>query len=87
MLTRRAVNAHIHHRETNMPVITYNTVEGVLSNEMKKELTQALTEAVSQVMGEKIKKNAWVIINESPEANFSIGGHAVTAAGLKSLMA
>ncbi len=69
-----------------MPVITYNTVEGVLSNEMKKELTQALTQAVSQVMGEKIKKNAWVIINESPEANFSIGGHTVTADGLKKLM-
>ncbi len=69
-----------------MPVITYNTVEGVLTDEMKKALTQALTKAVSEVMGEKIKKNAWVIINESPEANFSIGGHQVTAAGLKKLM-
>ena len=69
-----------------MPVITYNTVAGALSNEQKEQLTQALTEAVAKVVGEKITKNAWVIINESPEGNFAIGGHQVTAAGLKKLM-
>ncbi len=69
-----------------MPVINYNTVAGALSSEQKEALTQALTNAVGQVLGDKIKKNAWVIINESPEGNFAIGGHQLTAAGLKKLM-
>jgi len=69
-----------------VPVITYSTVEGALSSDQKKQLTQALTEAVGKVVGEKIQKSAWVIINESPEGNFAIGGHQLTAAGLKKLM-
>ena len=69
-----------------MPVITYNTVEGALSAEQKEALTQALTKAVGEVVGAKIQKSAWVIINESPEGNFAIGGHQVTSAGLKKLM-
>ena len=69
-----------------MPVITYSTVEGALSAEQKEALTQALTKAVGSVVGEKIQKSAWVIINESPEGNFAIGGHQVTADGLKKLM-
>jgi phenylpyruvate tautomerase PptA (4-oxalocrotonate tautomerase family) len=35
-----------------MPVITYNTVEGALSDEQKEQLTQALTEAVGKVVGD-----------------------------------
>ncbi len=69
-----------------MPVITYQTVEGALSPRQKEDLSQALNQAVAQVLGEKIQKNAWVLINELPEGNFSIGGHQISAQNLKSLM-
>ncbi len=69
-----------------MPVITYNTVADAISVEQKQALTQALTNAVGEVLGDKIKKNAWVMINELPEGNFAIGGHSLTAASLKKLI-
>ena len=54
-----------------MPVITYNPLEGALSVEQKEALTQTITKAVGEVMGIKIQKNVWVIINESPEGYFA----------------
>lgn len=69
-----------------MPYISYTTVEGSLTQEQKKALSKALTEAVSSTLGEKIKPNVWVTINEAPEGNFYIGGHALKANMLKKLM-
>lgn len=68
-----------------MPVITYNSVENALTEEQKEQLIQALTNAVGDVLGDKIKANAWVILNESPEGNFAIGGNPITANMLKSM--
>ena len=70
-----------------MPIINYTTVEGALSPQQKEALIEALGQAVAHVLGDKIKKNAWVVINESPEGNLAIGGHAITAQALKKLMA
>ncbi len=69
-----------------MPVITYQTVEGSLSDDQKSQLTTAITQAVEDVLGEAIKKNAWVIINECPDGNMAIGGRTITAEALKKLM-
>jgi len=69
-----------------MPFITYTTVEGALNEQQKKALSVALTEAVTNTLGEKLKPNVWVTINEAPEGNFYIGGHALKAKMLKKLM-
>ena len=69
-----------------MPFITYTTVEGALSDEQKEALSIALTEAVTKTLGEKLKPNVWVTLNEEPEGNFYIGGHALKAKMLKKLM-
>lgn len=69
-----------------MPFITYTTVEGVLSDEQKEALTTALTEAVANTLGDKIKPNVWVTLNEAPEGNFSIGGRKLKAESLKKLI-
>ena len=69
-----------------MPLITIDTIEGILSKELKQELSTALTNTVAEVLGEKIKPNTWVIINEAPEGNFSIGGHQLTANAVKKAM-
>ena len=70
-----------------MPFITYTTVEGALSDEQKEALSIALTDAVTNTLGEKLKPNVWVTLNEAPEGNFYIGGHALKANVLKKLMA
>ena len=69
-----------------MPVITFNTILGALTDDQKSELSKALTNTVGEVLGEKIKPNTWIIINESPEGNFHIGGHLLTAETIKKAM-
>lgn len=69
-----------------MPFITYTTVEGALTDEQKEALSTALTEAVTKTLGEKLKPNVWVTLNEAPEGSFYIGGHALKAKMLKKLM-
>lgn len=69
-----------------MPFITYTTVEGALNDEQKQALSAALTEAVTSTLGEKLKPNVWVTLNEAPEGSFYIGGHALKAKTLKKLM-
>jgi len=62
-----------------MPMITYQTVAGVLSEEQKHALSQSLTNAALSVLGEAFKPNVWVVIDEAPEGNFYIGGRALSA--------
>ena len=69
-----------------MPFISYTTVEGALSPEQKSALSEAITNAVASTLGEQLKPNIWVTINEEPEGNFFIGGHALKASTLKRLM-
>jgi 4-oxalocrotonate tautomerase family enzyme len=69
-----------------MPFITYTTVEGALTDEQKAALSNALTEAVTNTLGEKLKPNVWVTLNEAPEGNFTIGGHTLKAQMLKELI-
>lgn len=69
-----------------MPFITYTTIEGSLTDEQKTALSTALTEAVTSTLGKKLKSNVWVTLNEVPEGNFYIGGHALKAEMIKNLM-
>lgn len=69
-----------------MPFITYTTVEGALTDEQKEALSTALTDAVTNTLGEKLKPNVWITLNEAPEGNFYIGGHPLKAKMLKKLM-
>ncbi len=61
-----------------MPLIQFDTVEGALDKETKKALADALTACVVDVIGEKMKDHTWVIINETPEGNFFVGGHKLS---------
>lgn len=58
-----------------MPLIRFDTVDGALDQETKQKLSDALTQVVVDVIGEKMKQHTWVIINEAPEGNFYVGGH------------
>lgn len=69
-----------------MPLITFNTVEGALNEELKQELSAALTETVGDVLGKNIKKNTWIVINEAPEGNFYISNHKLTANDVQKAM-
>lgn len=69
-----------------MPLIQFDTIENALDSETKKRLADTLTACVVNIIGEKIKAHTWVIFNESPEGNFFIGGHPISAKTYQKMM-
>lgn len=69
-----------------MPIINYSTVAGVLTETQKSDLCTALTNAVAETLGETLRPHVWITLNEHPEGSFFIGGQALKAKALKSLI-
>jgi 4-oxalocrotonate tautomerase len=63
-------------REVEMPVITVQVIKGVVltSDEQKRELLQKITDAFIGVVGEVARPYTYVIIQETPLYEWSIGG-------------
>jgi 4-oxalocrotonate tautomerase len=63
-------------REAEMPVITVQVIKGVVltSDEQKRELLQKITDAFIGVVGEVARPYTYVIIQETPLYEWSIGG-------------
>lgn len=59
-----------------MPVITVQVIKGVVltSDEQKRELLQKITDAFIGVVGEVARPYTYVIIQETPLYEWSIGG-------------
>jgi len=70
-----------------MPLIRFDTVEGALDKETKKKLSDALTNVVVEVIGEKMKDHTWVVINEAPQGNFYVGGRELKSSVYHRIMA
>jgi 4-oxalocrotonate tautomerase len=60
-----------------MPVITVQVIKGVVltSDEQKHELLHKITDAFIEVVGEVARPFTYVIIQETPRFEWSIGGH------------
>ena len=67
-----------------MPLITIKMFEGELSEPQAEELIHNVTEAVIPFVGEKLRENTWVLIEEIASGFWGIGGKAF---GLKDVRA
>jgi 4-oxalocrotonate tautomerase len=67
-----------------MPLITIKMFEGELSDSQTKDLIHKVTEAVIPFVGEKLRDNTWVLIEEIASGSWGIGGKAF---GLKDVRA
>jgi len=67
-----------------MPLITIKVLEGELSDSQAKDLIHQVTEAVVPFVGEKLRENTWVLIEEIASGAWGIGGRAF---GLKDVRA
>ena len=67
-----------------MPLITIKMFEGELSDSQAKDLIHKVTEAVIPFVGEKLRDNTWVLIEEIAGGSWGIGGKAF---GLKDVRA
>ena len=68
-----------------MPLVTIETIRGVLAADQKRALIEKVTEAVLEVEGESMRSVTWVRIMEYPEGEWGIGGRPVTAADVRAL--
>ncbi len=67
-----------------MPLVTIKIFKDELSNSQAKDLIQKVTEAVIPFVGEKLRDNTWVLIEEIASGSWGIGGKAF---GLKNVRA
>jgi phenylpyruvate tautomerase PptA (4-oxalocrotonate tautomerase family) len=59
------------------------TPAGVLDRDKQLGVVEELTEIIAQAAGDpKLSERTWVLITESPEGGWGIGGHANTAADI-----
>ena len=67
-----------------MPLVTIKVFEDELSASQTEELIRQVTEAVIPFVGEKLRSNTWVLVEEIASGVWGIGGNAF---GLKDVRA
>lgn len=67
-----------------MPLVTIKMFKDELSESQTKELIHQVTEAVIPFVGEKLRDNTWVLVEEIASGSWGIGGKAF---GLKDVRA
>ena len=70
-----------------MPFINIKLIEGVLTNEQKKEMIRKVTDAAVEVEGENLRPVTWCVIEEVISGDWGIGGKGLTTADVKALAA
>ena len=70
-----------------MPVIRLETIEGAFTEEQKKQLSDGLAQVIVDTVGEAIRPNTWVIIDEKKEGNFYVGGYKLSPKVYHKMMA
>ena len=73
-------------RDTDMPLINFKAIEGVLAPEQKRELIEKLTDATASVYGEGIRQVTWVVIEDVSSGEWGIAGKPATTGDIKDLL-
>ena len=68
-----------------MPFVEIKVIEGVFSDEQKKEMINKVTDAMVSVEGEKMRSVTWVTIEEKKSGNWAIGGQQLTTDAVKAM--
>jgi 4-oxalocrotonate tautomerase len=59
-----------------MPLVTIKVFEDELSCSQRQHLIRDVTEAIIPFVGEKLRTNTWVLIEEIASGSWGIGGKA-----------
>ena len=70
-----------------MPLVTVKAIEGVFSEEQKREMIQKLTDVIVSIEGEKVRRSTWVVIEEVKSGDWGIAGKPLTTSDLKAFVA
>ena len=70
-----------------MPFVNVKVIEGVFSEEQKREMITKLTDAMVEIEGENMRGVTWVVVEETKSGDWGIGGNALTTADVHALAA
>jgi 4-oxalocrotonate tautomerase len=69
-----------------MPIIDVKVIEDVLTDDEKTAIAQGVTEAFIKVAGEAARPVTWVVIQDVPSGQWTMGGNPVTTAGVREML-
>ncbi len=70
-----------------MPLVNVKLIEGVFSEDQKREMVARLTETMVAIEGENLRPVTWVVVEEVRSGDWGIGGQPLTTADVKALAA
>ena len=68
-----------------MPFVQVKVLEGVFSDDQKREMIRKVTDAMVSVEGEAMRGVTWVVIDEVKSGSWGIGGRAITIGDVKAM--
>jgi 4-oxalocrotonate tautomerase len=71
----------------SMPLIQVKLIEGVFSDEQKREMVRKLTDAMVSIEGENMRPVTWVVIEDVKSGQWGVGGNPLTTTDVKNLAA
>jgi 4-oxalocrotonate tautomerase len=70
-----------------MPLVEIELLEGVFTEDQKREMITKVTEAMIEVEGEAMRDKTWVRTKIIPSGHFAIGGQIMDPAGVRKVAA
>ncbi len=70
-----------------MPFVNIKIIEGVFSQEQKKEMIEKVTDTMVSIEGENMRPVTWVVLEEVKSGDWGIAGKGYTTEEVKALAA
>ncbi len=68
-----------------MPLVNVKVIEGVFSQDQKREMVTRLTDTMVAIEGEAMRGVTWVMVEEVKSGDWGIGGQPLTTADVRAL--
>ena len=70
-----------------MPLVNVKVIEGVFTQDQKREMVTRLTDTMVAIEGENMRPVTWVVVEEVKSGDWGIGGQPLTTADVHALAA
>jgi 4-oxalocrotonate tautomerase len=70
-----------------MPLVEVKVMEGVFSQDKRRQIVEGVTEAMIAIEGEGLRGVTWVLVEEVRSGDWGIGGRAITTEDIQTLAA
>jgi 4-oxalocrotonate tautomerase len=73
--------------ELHMPLINVKVIEGVFSDDQKRDIVERLTDTMVSIEGENMRQVTWCVVEEVKSGDWGIAGTPLTTEAVKALAA